>query len=151
VKGIVKTSLDVGFAGGFLPERYAGLRGRAYRSIGLMPEFPFEDAQFEVVILESSIVGRSIVKEAHRVLKPGGRLFFTVNEKTSKQEGFTLPDIYAIVREGFNIIGVERPAWWKFGRGGRTISICAQKKTWKEYKGFGRNATLAVSPFRSHT
>ena len=53
-------------------------------------------------------------------------------EKVKEQdEGYTLPEIYSLVRCGFNIVDVERPHWWTFGRRGRTLTICAQKKTWK--------------------
>ena len=129
----VRTSLDVGFPDDELPERYRRYRGQASRSIGAVPEFPYEDAQFEVVLMDGAAVSRKSVKEAHRVLRPEGRLYFTVSEKTKKQEGLTLPDIYSIVREGFNIVDVERPPWWLFGSRGRTISICAQKKNWRAH------------------
>lgn len=151
MKETVRTSLEVGFAGGELPAAFAHLRGMAWRSIPACAEFPFENAQFEVVVLESSCVSATAVKEAHRVLKPEGRLFFTVNERTKKEPGYTMPDIYAIVREGFNITGVERPPWWKFGRDGHTITICAQKKAWKEYRAFVRDGSLPFSPFRPRT
>lgn len=132
----VRKSLEVGFADGALPERFAGLRGKAWRAIPAMAEFPFEDAQFDVVVMDGAVVSRASVKEAHRVLRPEGRLYFTVPEKTNRQAGYTMPDIYSVVRYGYNIIGVERPAWWRFGRGGRTITICAEKKTlWKERPG----------------
>ena len=127
----IRTSLEVGFADGALPERFARFRGMTNRAIGDMPEFPYEDSQFEVVLMDGRAVTRRSVKEAHRVLKPEGRLFFTVPERTKGQEGFTLPDIYSIVREGYNIIEVERPAWWFFGTRGRTITICAKKKNWR--------------------
>lgn len=127
----VRTSLEVGFAGPDLPQRYAALRGREWRAIGAVDEFPFEDAQFDVVIMDGAAVSRARVREAHRVLRPEGRLFFTVAEKTKGQGGYSLPDIYSIVRDGFNITGVERPAWWFFRRGGRTLSICAGKKNWR--------------------
>ena len=53
-----------------------------------------------------------------------------------KQEGYTLPDIYAIVREGFNIVGLERPAWWRFWSGsGANFTIRALKKNWKSLGG----------------
>ena len=54
--------------------------------------------------------------------------------RTSLEVGFAdgaLPEIYSIVRNGFNLVGVVRPPWWLFGLRGRTISICAQKKYWK--------------------
>lgn len=148
MKEEVRTSLEVGFKGDLPPPAFAHLRGAAWRKIGPGDEFPFEDAQFEVVMLDGSCVSNASVKEAHRVLRPEGRLFFTVNEKTKKQPGYTMPDIYAIVREGFNITGVERPPWWKFGRDGYTITICAQKKAWKEYRSFVRDGSLPFSPFR---
>ena len=129
----IRTSLEVGFANGELPERFAHLRGRATRAIGALPEFPYEDRQFEVVLMDGSAVSRKTVKEAHRVLKPEGRLYFVVQEKTKAQDGFTLPEIYSVVREGFNIVEAERPSWWKFGRAGRTIAICAQKKNWRAH------------------
>ena len=136
----VRTSLEVGFPDGVLPERLMALRGRETRSIGNLPEFPYEDAQFEVVLMDGAAVSRKSVKEAHRVLKPEGRLFFVVPEKTKKQEGLTLPDIYSIVREGYNIVEVEQAPWWTFGFGSRTISICAQKKNW-------RNRTNTFRPY----
>ena len=127
----VRTSLEVGFPNGELPEKFVRLRGRVTRAIGLMPEFPFEDSQFEVVLMDGGAVSRKSVKEAHRVLKPEGRLFFTVKERTKSQDGFTLPEIYSIVRDGFNITEVTRPVRWFFRSRGRTITICATKKAWK--------------------
>ena len=127
----VRASLEVGFSEGILPEAFANLRGQQTRAIGNMSEFPYENAQFDVVLMDGAAVSLASVKEAHRVLKPEGRLFFTVPEKTKAQDGFTLPDIYSIVRGGFNITEVSRPSWWFFGRRGRTLTICAKKKNWK--------------------
>ena len=127
----IRASLEVGFSGGNVPEEYVRFRGRLTRSIDRCDEFPFEDAQFDMVLMDGKAVSRKSVREAHRVLKPEGCLRFTVRERTKAQEGFTLPDIYSTVREGFNIIEVVRPPWWLFGLRGRTISICAQKKNWK--------------------
>ena len=127
----IRASLEVGFGEGGLPERYRRMRGRAWRSIEAVADFPFEDEQFDVVVMAGGAVSRPVVREAHRVLRPEGRLFFTVPQRTKRQEGFALPDVYSLVRYGFNIIEVERPAWWRFGLGGRTLSICAQKKNWR--------------------
>ena len=127
----IRTSLEVGFLEGNLPEAFARFRGKQTRSIGALAEFPYEDGQFDAVLMNGVAVSAKAVREAHRVLRPEGRLFFTVPERTKKQEGYTLPDIYSIVREGFNITEVTRPAWWLFGSRGRTISICATKKAWK--------------------
>jgi len=129
----VRTSLEVGFREGALPERFERYRGRVSRAIGPRSEFPFDDEQFEVVLLDGAAVSRKSVKEAHRVLKPEGRLYFTVPKKTKAQDGFALPDIYSIVREGFNIIELDRPVWWLFGFGRRTLTICAQKKNWRAH------------------
>ena len=127
----IRTSLEVGFPEGNLPEAFVRFRGRQTRSIGAVAEFPYEDGQFDVVLMNGDAVSAKTVRESHRVLHPEGRLFFTVPERTKAQEGYTLPDIYSIVREGFNITEVTRPAWWFFGSRGRTISICATKKAWK--------------------
>ena len=127
----IRASLEVGFPDGTLPEAFAALRGQQTRSVGNLSGFPYEDAQFDVVLMDGSAVSLASVKEAHRVLKPEGRLFFIVPEKTKNQDGFTLPDVYSIVRGGFNITELTRPAWWFFGRRGRTLTICATKKNWK--------------------
>lgn len=127
----VRASLEVGFPEGTLPEAFVNLRGQQTRAIGNVSEFPYENAQFDVVLMDGSAVSLKSVKEAHRVLRPEGRLFFTVPEKTKAQDGFSLPDVYSIVRGGFNITEVARPPWWFFGRRGRTLTICAKKKTWK--------------------
>ena len=126
----IRTSLEVGFPEGSLPEAFVRYRGKQTRSIGALAEFPYEDGQFDAVLMDGGAVSAKAVREAHRVLRPEGRLFFSVPERTKKQEGYTLPDIYSIVREGFNITEVTRPAWWFFGSRGRTISICAAKKAW---------------------
>lgn len=147
----VRTSLEVGFPEGVLPEALGPLRGKTWRAIAATEAFPFEDAQFEVVLMDGAAVTRAAVKEANRVLKPDGRLVFTVPEKTRAQAGFTLPEIYATVREGFNIVDVRRPAWWFFRRSGRTFTITAKKKAWKNYKGFVRDGSLPFTPFRSRT
>ena len=131
LKSSVSTSLAVGFADGELPPRLQQFVGRAHRCMAAAQAFPYEDSQFEVVMMSAEAVDAASVREAHRVLRPDGRMMFTVPEKTRRQDGFTLPSIYKIVREGFNIVEVERPPWWLFGLRGRTISICARKKNWR--------------------
>ena len=128
----IRTSLEVGFPENGVPEAFLRYRGKVMRTIEAVTEFPFEDAQFEVVLMDGAAVSAARVREAHRVLRPDGRLFFVVPEKVKEQdEGYTLPEIYSLVRCGFNIVDVERPHWWTFGRRGRTLTICAQKETWK--------------------
>ena len=89
------------------------------------------------------------VNEALRVLKPDGCLFFTVNERSGNEDGYTAPELYKIVREGFDIIELKRPKWWRFGRDGKTMTVCARKKAWREHKGFIREGSLPFTPFRS--
>ena len=127
----IRTSLEVGFLEGTLPDAFVHFRGKQTRAIGAVAEFPYEDGQFDAALMDGGVVSAKTVREAHRVLRPEGRLFFMVPERTKKQDGYTLPGIYSIVREGFNITEVTRPAWWFFGSRGRTISICATKKAWK--------------------
>ena len=127
----IRTSLEVGFPGGTLPEAFAKFRGRQTRVVGNVAEFPYEDRQFDVVLMSGDAVSAKSVKEAHRVLRPEGRLFFTVDERTGSQAGFTLPDIYSIVRGGFNITELTRPRWCFLLRRRRTLTICATKKNWK--------------------
>lgn len=131
----VRAGLDVGFNGAEIPDCFAALKGREWRSIAATDEFPFEDAQFDAVVMHGEVVNRKTVKEAHRVLKPDGCLYFIVAEKTKSQPGFTMPDIYATVREGYNIVDVMRPKWWHFGSRGRTFTICAKKKNWRNLSG----------------
>ena len=127
----VRTSLEVGFPGEALPARFAPLRGRVWRATDRATALPYEDAQFEVVLMDGAAVSRAAVKEAHRVLKPDGRLYCAVPEKTRQQAGFTLPEVYSLVRDGFHIVEVERPSRWCFWRRERTLTICAKKKNWK--------------------
>lgn len=128
----VRTSLEVGFPGGDLPAQFAALRGRAWRAVEAAESLPYEDAQFEVVMLAASVVSRAAVKEAHRVLRPDGRLYFSVPFRTRAQTGgWTLPEVYSLVRDGFHIVEVEKPKWYAFWSRRRELTICAKKKNWK--------------------
>ena len=71
-------------------------------------------------------------------------------EKTRRQAGLSVPDVYSLIRDGFDIVDVERPAWWRFGVGGRMLTISARKKTWKTYKGLAHDGTLPFG-FRSRS
>lgn len=147
----IKTSLEVGFPNAILPERFMAYRGKATRAIAPLREFPYEDAQFEVVMMAPTAVTRATVREAHRVLRPNGYLFFIVPEKTRAQPGFTLPDLYSLIRDGFDIVDLIRPPWWRFGFGRHEFTVSARKKTWKAYKGLAHDHTLPFSPFRSRS
>ena len=81
----------------------------------------------------------------------GGSMFFSVDERTRSQEGYTAPEIYKLVREGFDILALKRPPWWTFGKRGHVITVCARKKAWREHKGFRRDGTYLFTPFRSRT
>ena len=73
-----------------------------------------------------------------------------MTEKTSRQPGgLTLPEIYRMIREGFDILSVRRPKWWFLRRKGRTLTVCARKKAWREHKGFLRGGALPFATFRS--
>ncbi len=147
----IRCGLDVGFNDEAVSTVLRDFRGGVWMSIAARGEFPFEDAQFEVVVMEGGCASRGIVREANRVLKPEGCLFFTVPERTRRQSGYTIPEIYKMIREGFNIISVRRPKWWFFRRKGRTLTVCARKKAWREHKGFFREGSLPFTPFRSRT
>ncbi len=129
----VRTSLEIGFADGELPECYRSFRGANWRAVGVQKELPYEDAQFQVVIMHESAVSLPMVKEAHRVLKSGGMLYFTVTErgKNEKDKGFTPAEACSLLRDGFNIVGIENTPGWQFWVRPRVISIRAQKKNWK--------------------
>ncbi len=147
----IRCGLDVGFNDETVSMRLREFRGGVWMSIDARAEFPFENEQFEVVVMEGKFASREIVREANRVLKPEGCLFFTVPERTSRQAGYTLPEIYKMIREGFNILAVRRPKWWFFRRQGRTLTVCARKKAWREHKGFIRAGSLPFTPFRNQT
>jgi len=130
--GGIRTSLEVGFPNGELPEKYLQYRGRATRSIGDVISFPFEDEQFETVMMDTSVVDADTTREAHRVLRPCGRLYFTVPMPTKSHPGVTLADVYSLLRHGFNLVEVQRTPWWAFWKRERFLSICAEKKNWRK-------------------
>ena len=145
----VRSALMVGFDGDDALNLLKASRPGVWMSAAADGELPFEDTQFEVVVVATEAVSRDVVREANRVLVSGGSMFFTVREKTRSQDGYTAPEIYRLVREGFDILSVRRPPWWLFGRRGRTVTVCARKKSWREHKGFRRDGTYIFTPFRS--
>lgn len=147
----IRAGLDVGFGDPAVSDRLRNFRGGVWMSIPSMREFPFEDAQFDIVVAAGTAVNRELAREANRVLRADGFLFFTVNERTRKQEGVTPAEIYRVIREGFDIISIRRPQWWHFGRMGRTLTVCARKKAWHEHKDFLREGSLPFTPFRRRT
>ena len=147
----IGAGLAVGFGEGPVLGRLRDLRGGVWLCTP-GGELPFDDSQFDVVAMEASCVTRDGVREANRVLKPEGCLFFTVQERSGNEtEGFTAPEIYKVVREGFDIVDLRRPPWWTFGRKGRTLTVCARKKAWREHRGLFCDGSLPFTPFRSRS
>ena len=115
----------------------AALDPKTVLQLGTGGELPFEDHQFEVVVLATSLFSQSrdrlgaLVRETHRVLQGGGCLFFTVDEASSSGEGWTQRAIYELLRDGFDVVGLKRPPWWRFGTAGRTLTVCARRKNWR--------------------
>lgn len=116
----------------------AALPEGTVHQIGAGDTLPFDDCPFEVVVLNGTAMTQPLVKEIHRVLMPSGFLFFTVEEENRGQRGSTLSKIYNLfLKNGFDLVALIRPPWWKFGFGGRTLTVCARRKAWKEHKSLG--------------
>ena len=104
--------------------------------LGVGGEMPFDDPQFEVVVLSAALLSGdrartdAVVRETHRILQGGGCLVFSVDEAGSGM-GFSQRGIYDLLKEGFDVVGLKRPPWWKFGAAGRTLTVCARRKTWR--------------------
>lgn len=144
----VRAGLVIGFSDETLNVLKSNRPG-VWMSVPLEDELLFDDSQFNVVILHPDGVNKALIREVNRILKPDGFLFFTVNERTRKQDGFTAQEIYGIIREGFDILELKSPKWWLFGLAGRTLTVCARKKAWREHKSFIREGSLPFTPFRS--
>ena len=148
----IRTGLAVGFGGEDVLSVLRAIRGGEWVDEETPGDLPFEDAQFDVVVLSGDSVGRDNVREANRVLNSDGYLFFVVQERTGSQgTGFTAPEIYKTVREGFDILSMKLPKWWKFGLDGRNITVCARKKAWREHRSLVKEGALPLMPFRSRT
>lgn len=146
----VRSGLAVGYGGAAAAEAFREARGGVWMSAETANDLPFEDRQFEVVAMDGRAVARENVREANRVLLPEGYLFFSVDERKGQNSGgFTAPEIYRIIREGFDIIELKLPKWWVFARRGRVITVCARKKAWREHKGLTRGGTVLLTPIRS--
>ena len=149
--GRIRTGLAVGFPGAGAAGEFGRIFGGQWREAPARAELPYADRQFEVAILDASAVDRETVREVNRVLLPEGGMAFSVPERTRKQEGLTPPEIYRVLREGFDILDLRRRSWWLPCCGERAIVVYARKKAWREHKGFLRGNTLPFTPFRSRT
>ena len=147
----IRSGLDVGFGDEDVSNTLRNFRGGVWMSVDAREQFPYEDSQFEVVVMNGAVVRRELVRESHRVLRPEGCMFFTVPERHGSCEGYSLPEVYRLIREGFDILSVRRPRWWFFSRKPRTLTVCARKKAWREHKSFIREGSLPFTPFRSRS
>ena len=148
----IRCGLAVGFGGQDVLSAFGAIRGGVWESADTPGELPFEDTQFDVVVLDGQSVSRDNVREANRVLNSDGYLFFIVQERTGAQgAGFTAPEIYKIVREGFDILEVRRPSRWAFWRKDKTLTVCARKKAWREHRSLVKEGAIPLMPFRSRT
>lgn len=118
-------------------ERVAGtLDPKTVLQLGVGGEMPFDDHQFEVVVLSAALLvgararAEAVVRETHRILQGGGCLVFSVDE-SGAVSGFGQRGIYDLLKDGFDVVGLKRPPWWKFGVAGRTLTVCARRKTWR--------------------
>ena len=119
--------------------------------LGTGGEMPFDDHQFEVVVLSAALLSGdrvradAVVRETHRILQGGGCLVFSVDE-AGGASGFTQRGIYDLLRNGFDVVGLKRPPWWKFGAAGRTLTVCARRKTWRSHSVPIVDEAMPVSP-----
>lgn len=115
----------------------SGLDPKTVLQLGAGGELPFEDHQFDVVLLAAALFAQSrqrlgmLVREVHRILQGGGCLFFTVDEVAKDGIGWTQRAVYELLRDGFDVVEIKRPPWWRFGTAGRTLTICARRKNWR--------------------
>ena len=115
----------------------SGLDPKTVLQLGAGGELPFEDHQFDVVLLAAAFFAHSrqrlgmLVREVHRILQGGGCLFFTVDEVAKDGIGWTQRAIYELLRDGFDVVELKRPPWWRFGTAGRTLTVCARRKNWR--------------------
>ena len=114
----------------------AALDPKTVLQLGAGGEMPFDDHQFEVVVLSAALISGdraradAVVRETHRILQGGGCLVFSVDESASGA-GFSQRGVYDLLKEGFDVVGLKRPPWWKFGAAGCTLTVCARRKTWR--------------------
>ena len=115
----------------------AALDPKTVLLMGAGGELPFEDHQFEVVLLAAELLMQprerleTLIRETHRILQGGGCLYFTVDEAAGGGAGWTQRAVYELLRDGFDVVGLKRPPWWRFGTAGRTLTVCARRKNWR--------------------
>jgi SAM-dependent methyltransferase len=163
-KGTIRAGLDIGFnhpgvsrtlreLGGYwmTVEMNEGRRASVapllepdtVLSAGRKGELPFEDKQFDVVVVSSSVLppnpkeAAEVLRECHRVIKAGGHIIITVMRKKTGSLGATLDNqvtgerpvltgynessVFQLMRDGFDVLGfrdscrffVQRIATWE--------------------------------------
>ena len=118
--------------------------------LGAGGEMPFDDHQFEVAVLSASLLvgdrerADTVVREMHRILQGGGCLIFSVDE-VGGTTGLSQRGVYELLKDGFDVVGLKRPPWWKFGAAGRTLTVCARRKTWRRRSAPIVGAAMPVS------
>ena len=147
----IRSGLAIGFSDNTVENYLREARGGIWISTPQEDELPFENDQFEVVVVDTKAVSRAIVHEVNRILIYGGCMFFAVNETSGSTPGYNAPEIYKLVREGFDILSVKKPNWWYFGLKGTAFTVCARKKAWREHKGFLHDGVHLFEPFVART
>lgn len=147
-KGKIRAGLDIGFnhagvsrslrqVGGYWMTVEANEARRAaiapaleadtVLAAGRKGELPFEDKQFDVVVVSSSLFSANLkdssgmLRECHRVIKAGGHIIFTVIRQkstlmgpalenaatgvTSTLHGYSESAVFQLVRDGFDVLG----------------------------------------------
>jgi len=128
----------------------AALDPKTVLQLGAGGEMPFDDHQFEVAVLSAALLSGNrartdaVVRETHRILQGGGCLVFSVDE-SGAEAGFTQRGVYDLLKDGFDVVGLRRPPWWKFGAAGRTLTVCARRKTWRRRSAPIVGETMPVS------
>lgn len=107
---------------------YAAASGEVVECIGLHGELPFEDKQFDVVVLAHGCLSgdyatdETLIREAHRVLKVGGLIVLTVeynkplglaylfnHRRLVANAGgrYSESDVFELLKGGFDVLGMR--------------------------------------------
>ncbi len=167
----VRSGVDIGFADAACSKAFRKVRGGVWMTVeetsfdrdrvasqvdaksvlvlGPNGELPFEDHQFEVVILSEDFFARNharqktLIREYHRVLQGGGCLIFTADADSLGGYKPAQRYLYELLRDGFDVIALKRPPWWMFGQR-HSLTVCARRKSW-------RNRNLTVMNVSANT
>lgn len=147
-KGSIRAGLDIGFSHAGVSKtlrRFGGywmtvemnearraavaplLEVDTVLTAGRKGELPFEDKQFDIVVVSSSVFTANpkesyeMIRECHRVIKAGGHIVFTVIRKktselgpavenaatgvSSSLIGYSEAAVFQLLRDGFDVLG----------------------------------------------